>query len=124
MSPNWSIALHPELPIALVNSPAYSGHGTALRDAAYALAVDASQRLPSLPDGPNVAMSGAPSLACFGVHTTYGILALRGTPDAVVTELSALIRKERAVGRDRENVRRDGGLRGLRQAHLLHRLPL
>ena len=53
-----------------------------------AVAVTGSKRLPSLPDVPTIAESGVPGLASFESTLTYGILAPRGTPDAVVKELS------------------------------------
>ena len=54
-----------------------------------AIAVTGAKRLPSLPDVPTVAESGLRELAGFESTLTYGVLAPRGTPDAVVKELSA-----------------------------------
>ncbi|WP_232077213.1 Bug family tripartite tricarboxylate transporter substrate binding protein [Variovorax sp. PBL-E5] len=62
-----------------------------------ALAVTGSRRLPSLPQVPTIAESGVPSLAGFESTLTYGILAPRGTPDAVVKELSAQMLKVAAT---------------------------
>ncbi len=53
-----------------------------------ALAVTGSQRLPSLPEVPTVAESGIAGLAGFESTLTYGILAPRNTPEAVIRELS------------------------------------
>lgn len=53
-----------------------------------AVAVTGSQRLPSLPEVPTVAESGVAGLAGFESTLTYGILAPRNTPPAVVKELS------------------------------------
>jgi tripartite-type tricarboxylate transporter receptor subunit TctC len=53
-----------------------------------ALAVTGSQRLPSLPEVPTVAESGVAGLAGFESTLTYGILAPRNTPAAVVKELA------------------------------------
>jgi tripartite-type tricarboxylate transporter receptor subunit TctC len=58
-----------------------------------AIAVTGAKRLPSLPDVPTVAESGLRELAGFESTLTYGILAPRGTPDAVVRELSAQMLK-------------------------------
>jgi len=53
-----------------------------------AVAVTGSQRLPSLPDVPTVAESGVAGLAGFESTLTYGILAPRNTPPAMVKELA------------------------------------
>lgn len=58
-----------------------------------AIAVTGAKRLPSLPDVPTVAESGLRELAGFESTLTYGILAPRGTPDAVVKELAAQMLK-------------------------------
>lgn len=53
-----------------------------------AVAVTGSRRLPSLPDVPTVAESGVAGLAGFESTLTYGILAPRNTPPAMVKELA------------------------------------
>ncbi|CAN7487806.1 Bug family tripartite tricarboxylate transporter substrate binding protein [Polaromonas sp. LjRoot131] len=53
-----------------------------------AVAVTGNQRLPSLPEVPTVAESGVAGLAGFESTLTYGILAPRNTPPAVVKELA------------------------------------
>lgn len=53
-----------------------------------AVAVTGSQRLPSLPEVPTVAESGVAGFASFESTLTYGILAPRNTPPAVVKELA------------------------------------
>jgi tripartite-type tricarboxylate transporter receptor subunit TctC len=53
-----------------------------------AVAVTGSRRLPSLPDVPTIAESGVAGLAGFESTLTYGILAPRNTPPAVVKELA------------------------------------
>ncbi|MDQ0014228.1 tripartite-type tricarboxylate transporter receptor subunit TctC [Variovorax boronicumulans] len=58
-----------------------------------AIAVTGDKRLPSLPDVPTVAESGLRELAGFESTLTYGLLAPRGTPDALVKELSAQMLK-------------------------------
>ena len=58
-----------------------------------AIAVTGDKRLPSLPDVPTVAESGLRELAGFESTLTYGLLAPRGTPDAVVKELAAQMLK-------------------------------
>ncbi|RZL62574.1 MAG: tripartite tricarboxylate transporter substrate binding protein [Variovorax sp.] len=62
-----------------------------------ALAVTGRQRLPSLPDVPTVAESGAAGLAGFESTLTYGILAPRGVPAAFVSELAAQMLKVAAT---------------------------
>ncbi|MDQ0044919.1 Bug family tripartite tricarboxylate transporter substrate binding protein [Variovorax boronicumulans] len=64
-----------------------------------AIAVTGDKRLPSLPDVPTVAESGLRELAGFESTLTYGLLAPRGTPDAVVKELAAQMLK---VAREKE----------------------
>jgi len=54
-----------------------------------AIAVTGAKRLPLLPEVPTVAESGLRELGGFESTLTYGILAPRGTPEAVVKELSA-----------------------------------
>jgi len=58
-----------------------------------AVAVTGSQRLPSLPEVPTIAESGVPGLAGFESTLTYGILAPRSTPEAIIRELSAQMLK-------------------------------
>ncbi|MCR6479679.1 tripartite tricarboxylate transporter substrate binding protein [Variovorax sp. ZS18.2.2] len=58
-----------------------------------AIAVTGDKRLPSLPDVPTVAESGLRELAGFESTLTYGLLAPRGTPDALVKELAAQMLK-------------------------------
>jgi tripartite-type tricarboxylate transporter receptor subunit TctC len=53
-----------------------------------AVAVTGLQRLPSLPDVPTVAESGVAGFAGFESTLTYGILAPRNTPPALVKELA------------------------------------
>ncbi len=62
-----------------------------------AVAVTGGKRLPSLPDVPTVAESGVRGLAGFESTLTYGILAPRGTPDALVKELSGQMLKVAAT---------------------------
>ncbi|MFC5520378.1 Bug family tripartite tricarboxylate transporter substrate binding protein [Polaromonas jejuensis] len=62
-----------------------------------ALAVTSSKRLPSLPDVPTLAESGVPGLAGFESTLTYGILAPRGTPEALVREMSEQMLKVAAT---------------------------
>ena len=54
-----------------------------------ALAVTSDKRLPLLPDVPTVAESGVAALRDFESSLTYGILAPKATPEAVVRSLSA-----------------------------------
>ena len=62
-----------------------------------AVAVTGLQRLPSLPDVPTVAESGVAGLAGFESTLTYGILAPRNTPPAVVNELAGQMLKVAAT---------------------------
>ncbi|SFU97160.1 Tripartite-type tricarboxylate transporter, receptor component TctC [Polaromonas sp. YR568] len=62
-----------------------------------AVAVTGSQRLPSLPDVPTVAESGGAGFAGFESTLTYGILAPRNTPAAVVKELAEQMLKVAAT---------------------------
>jgi tripartite-type tricarboxylate transporter receptor subunit TctC len=62
-----------------------------------AVAVTGSQRLPSLPDVPTVAESGVAGFAGFESTLTYGILAPRNTPPAVVKELAEQMLKVAAT---------------------------
>jgi tripartite-type tricarboxylate transporter receptor subunit TctC len=63
------------------------------------VAVTGSQRLPSLPEVPTVAESGVAGFAGFESTLTYGILAPRNTPPAVVKELAEQMLKV-AAGAD------------------------
>ncbi|MDB5891741.1 MAG: hypothetical protein JWP47_2572 [Polaromonas sp.] len=56
-----------------------------------ALAVTGSKRNPSMPDVPTLAESGVAALAGFESTLTYGLLAPRNTPEALVRELAAQI---------------------------------
>ncbi|VCU70723.1 Tripartite tricarboxylate transporter family receptor [Pigmentiphaga humi] len=58
-----------------------------------ALAVTSAKRMAQLPDVPSVAESGVPALAGFESTLTYGILAPKGVPQAVVSQLGAEILK-------------------------------
>ncbi|MDQ0072169.1 tripartite-type tricarboxylate transporter receptor subunit TctC [Variovorax boronicumulans] len=58
-----------------------------------AIAVTGDKRLPTLPDVPTVAESGLRELAGFESTLTYGLLAPRGTSDAVVKELATQMLK-------------------------------
>ena len=58
-----------------------------------AIAVTGSQRLASLPEVPTMGESSLPGLALFESSLTYGLLAPRGTPEAIVKELSAQVLK-------------------------------
>lgn len=62
-----------------------------------AVAVTGSRRLPSLPDVPTVAESGVAGLSGFESTLTYGILAPRNTPPAVVNELAGQMLKVAAT---------------------------
>jgi len=58
-----------------------------------AIAVTGSQRLASMPDVPTMSESSLAGLALFESSLTYGLLAPRGTPEAIVKELSAQVLK-------------------------------
>ncbi len=58
-----------------------------------AIAVTSAKRNPAMPDVPTIAESGISALADFESTLTYGLLAPRGTPEAVVKELAAQILK-------------------------------
>lgn len=58
-----------------------------------AIAVTGSQRLASMPEVPTLSESSLPGLALFESSLTYGLLAPRGTPEAMVKELSAQVLK-------------------------------
>jgi tripartite-type tricarboxylate transporter receptor subunit TctC len=62
-----------------------------------AVAVTSDKRLRALPDVPTVAESGVAALAGFESTLTYGLLALRGTPEAVIRELSEQVLKVAAT---------------------------
>jgi tripartite-type tricarboxylate transporter receptor subunit TctC len=56
-----------------------------------ALAVTGGRRNPAMPEVPTLAESGVPALGGFESTLTYGLLAPRHTPDAVVQALAAQI---------------------------------
>ncbi len=56
-----------------------------------ALAVTGSRRNPAMPEVPTLAESGVPALGGFESTLTYGLLAPRHTPDALVQALAAQI---------------------------------
>jgi tripartite-type tricarboxylate transporter receptor subunit TctC len=58
-----------------------------------AIAVTSAKRNPAMPDVPTIAESGMAALVGFESTLTYGLLAPRGTPDAVVKELAEQILK-------------------------------
>lgn len=58
-----------------------------------AVAVTGSQRAPSMPEVPTIAKSGVAGLSGFESTLTYGLLAPRNTPEALVKELSSQILK-------------------------------
>lgn len=62
-----------------------------------AVAVTGARRIASMPDVPTVAESGVPGLAGFESTLTYGILAPRNTPDAIIKELSEQMLKVAAT---------------------------
>jgi len=58
-----------------------------------ALAVTSAKRMKLLPDVPTIAESGVPALANFESTLTYGILAPKGVPQEVVSQLGREILK-------------------------------
>ena len=56
-----------------------------------ALAVTGSRRNPAMPEVPTLAESGVPALGSFESTLSYGLLAPRHTPDALVQALAAQI---------------------------------
>jgi tripartite-type tricarboxylate transporter receptor subunit TctC len=75
-----------------------------------ALAVTSGTRLPSLPEVPTVAESGIAALAGFESSLTYGILASRHTPEALVKELSAQILRVAATPEFQARLEFDGAV--------------
>lgn len=75
-----------------------------------AVAVTGSKRLASLPDVPTVAESGIAGLASFESSLTYGVLAPRNTPAAVVTELSLQMLKVAATPEFQSRLEVDGAV--------------
>jgi tripartite-type tricarboxylate transporter receptor subunit TctC len=72
-----------------------------------ALAVTGAQRMPQLPEVPTVAESGLPE---FESTLAYGILAPRGTPDAVLEEIRAQIARVTATREYRERIEFEGAV--------------
>jgi tripartite-type tricarboxylate transporter receptor subunit TctC len=70
------------------------------------LAVSSPQRVPALPDIPKVAESG---YTCFETATWYGVLVPRGTPQPIVSKLSAEITKALDAPDVRERMAANGG---------------
>jgi tripartite-type tricarboxylate transporter receptor subunit TctC len=75
-----------------------------------AIAVTSAKRNPAMPDVPTIAESGIRSLADFESTLTYGLLAPRGTPDAVVKELAAQILKIAATAEFQSKLNVEGAL--------------
>jgi tripartite-type tricarboxylate transporter receptor subunit TctC len=75
-----------------------------------ALAVTSAARLPSLRDVPTVAESGVAALAGFESSLTYGILASRHTPEALVKELSTQILQVAATPEFQARLEFDGAV--------------
>ena len=72
-----------------------------------ALAVTGTRRLPSLPQVPTVAESGLPG---FESSLSYGLLAPRATPAALVRELSAQVLKAAGDASFRERLAAEGAV--------------
>lgn len=72
-----------------------------------ALGVSATRRLPSFPDLPTVAESGA---AGYETSTWSAVIAPAGTPAPIVARLNAEIRRLAATPAERERVSNQGGL--------------
>ncbi len=72
-----------------------------------AVAVTGAQRMPQLPDVPTVAESGVPG---FESTLAYGILAPRGTPEAVIEEIRAQIARIAATREWRERLEFEGAV--------------
>jgi tripartite-type tricarboxylate transporter receptor subunit TctC len=72
-----------------------------------AIAVTGTQRMPQLPDVPTVAEAGLPE---FESTLAYGILAPKGTPDAVVQEIHAQIARVTASREFRERLDFEGSV--------------
>lgn len=75
-----------------------------------AIAVTSAKRNPAMPDVPTIAESGIRSLADFESTLTYGLLAPRGTPDAVVKELAAQILKIAATAEFQSKLNVEGAV--------------
>lgn len=74
---------------------------------AIAIAVTGAQRMPQLPDVPTVAESGLPE---FESTLAYGILAPKGTPEAVVQEIHAQIARVTTSREFRERLDFEGSV--------------
>jgi tripartite-type tricarboxylate transporter receptor subunit TctC len=72
-----------------------------------AIAVTGRERMPQLPDVPTVAESGLPE---FESTLAYGILAPRGTPEAVLEEIRAQIARVAATREWRERIEFEGAV--------------
>jgi tripartite-type tricarboxylate transporter receptor subunit TctC len=72
-----------------------------------AVAVTGAQRMPQMPDVPTVAESGLPE---FESTLAYGILAPRGTPEAVIGEIHAQIVRVTATREFRERIEFEGAV--------------
>ena len=66
-----------------------------------------AQRMPQMPEVPTVAESG---LAEFESTLAYGILAPRGTPEAVLQEIHAQIARVAATREYRERIEFEGAV--------------
>ena len=75
-----------------------------------ALAVTSAARLPSLPEVPTVAEAGVGGLATFESSLTYGLLAPRHTPEALVRELSAQVLQVAATPEFQSRLEFDGAV--------------
>ncbi len=72
-----------------------------------AIAVTGAQRMPQMPEVPTVAESGLPE---FESALAYGILARRGTPEAVLEEIRAQIARIAATREYRERIEFEGAV--------------
>jgi tripartite-type tricarboxylate transporter receptor subunit TctC len=72
-----------------------------------AVAVTGGERMPQMPDVPTVAESGLPE---FESTLAYGILAPRGTPEAVLQEIHAQIARVAATREYRERIEFEGAV--------------
>ena len=72
-----------------------------------AVAVTGAQRMPQMPEVPTVAESG---LAEFESILAYGILAPRGTPDAVLEEIRTQIARVAATREFRKRLEFEGAV--------------
>jgi len=75
-----------------------------------AIAVTSAKRNPAMPDVPTIAESGIRSLADFESTLTYGLLAPRGTPDAVVREMATQILKIAATAEFQSKLNVEGAV--------------